>query len=447
MSGHAPTPNEDKMFAKSKAYISEAEDVIPGSVNSNVRLLGFPFPICFERGEGSYLYDIDGNRFIDFALGMGPSVLGHAPKAVCDAVAHSFATGQMLGGQNRTELELARRLQSVIPSGEKIRIGVTGSEVVQAALRVSRAFTGRSKFIKFEGQYHGWYDNVLISHAPPLGEESTGPLRQPHFETAGQSQLSSQEMIVLPWNNAAAVEQVLAESGNEIAAIITEPAMCNTGVIAPGSGYLERLRELSTQYGVVLIFDEVVTGFRLSLGGAQQKFGVTPDLSTFAKAMAAGFPISALAGRADIMDLFGSGKVNHSGTYNANIPSLHAAMATLDVLISGKPEPLDEIDKQGTRLMAAIREVAYSKNSNLRVAGFGAVFSTYFAEPDFEVRDYTTYKQTDLAKQAQFMAGLVTRGIRPTNRGTWFVSATLSDEDISQTVAAVAASIDDINAA
>lgn len=442
MRGDVLTSNVDEMFAKSKTYASEAADVIPGSVNSNVRLLGFPFPICFDRGEGSYLYDIDGNRFIDFALGMGPSVLGHAPKQVCDAVAKSFATGQMLGGQHRTELELARRLQSLIPSGEKIRIGVTGSEVVQAALRVSRAFTGRSKFIKFEGQYHGWYDNVLISHAPPLGDELKGPSRQPHLETAGQSQLSSQEMIVLPWNDAAAVEQVLAEHGNEIAAIITEPAMCNTGVIAPVSGYLERLRELSTRYGVVLIFDEVVTGFRLSLGGAQQKFGVTPDLSTFAKAMAAGFPVSALAGRADIMDLFGSGKVNHSGTYNASIPSLYAAMATLDVLTDGEPGPLAEIDAKGTELMSAIRDIATTKNSTLRVSGFGAVFNTYFADPEFEVRDYTTYKQTDLTKQAAFLAGLVTRGIRPTNRGTWFVSATLSAEDISQTVAAIEAALE-----
>lgn len=439
------TTSTEQKFFRSRAYIQEASELIPGSVNSNVRLLGFPFPICFERGEGAYLFDVDGNRYIDFALGMGPAVLGHAPSTVCDAVAKSLRTGQMLGGQNGIELDLARRLNRLIPNADRIRIGMTGSEVVQAALRVSRAYTGRTKFIKFEGQYHGWYDNVLISHAPPLdGDGATDLPREPHLETAGQSPRSGDDIMVLPWNDAGAVEKVLLEQGNDIAAIITEPVMCNTGVIAPRPGYLERLRELSTAHGVVLIFDEVITGFRLALGGAQQRFGVTPDLSTFAKAMAAGFPISALTGRADIMDLFGSGKVNHSGTYNANIPSLHAAMATLDVLTAGSPGVLDEIETIGNTLMSEIRGLEGARSAGLRVEGFGAVFNTYFAEPNAEVTDYGSYKRTDLAKQAKLMEGLVIRGVRPTNRGTWFVSAALSEADVHETVSAVAASLEEM---
>ena len=177
-------------FAASRAYADEASLIIPGSVNSNIRLAGFPFPLCFERGEGAYLFDLDGNRFIDYALGMGPAVLGHAPPAICDAVARSLAQGQMLGGQHRYELTLAQKLKSAVPSAEQVRVGMTGSEVVQAALRVSRAFTGKRKFIKFEGQYHGWFDNVLISYAPPLGETSAekSALSPPHLETAGQAE-------------------------------------------------------------------------------------------------------------------------------------------------------------------------------------------------------------------------------------------------------------------
>ena len=422
-------------FTASKDYVAQANLVIAGGVNSNVRLSNFPVPLCFERGEGAYLYDFDGNRFIDYALGMGPTILGHAPQPLCDAVAKSLSLGQVLGGQHRSELDLAKRLRVLVPSAELVRIGMTGSEVVQAALRVSRAFTGRRKFIKFEGQYHGWFDNVLISHRPPssASPNDTVLVRSPHLETAGQSESVIGDIIVLPWNDVAAVEQTLAEHGSDIAAIITEPVMCNTGVIPPAPGYLEALRSMSSAHRVVLIFDEVITGFRLAIGGAQQRFGVTPDLSTFAKAMAGGFPISALVGRADIMSLFGSGKVNHSGTYNAGLPSVAASIATLDILAANEGAILRDLEARGDNLIEGLRGTAIDMKSDLRVQGFGSCFNVFFSDNP-TLRSYEDYQRTDLTRQAQFLKHLISAGVRPTTRSTWFVSTAHSDDDIAETL-------------
>lgn len=425
-------------FSNSEAYNAEAGAVIAGAVNSNVRLVGTPVPLCFTRGEGAYLYDVDGNRFIDYMLGMGPTVLGHAPKVVTDAVAASLSMGQMLGGQHAAEAELGKLLTAIIPNADMVRISMTGSEVVQAALRVARASTGRRKFIKFEGQYHGWYDNVLISHSPavlPPGDNGAIP-REPHLETRGQVEHVKDEIVVLPWNDLGAVETILSDPNHDVAALITEPMMCNTGAILPRPGYLEGLRELTAKHGVVLILDEVVTGFRLALGGAQQRFGVSGDLATFAKAMAAGFPIAALTGKRELMQLFGSGAVNHSGTYNASVPLVAAAVATLKELARDNGAALQRIEKNGTALMEGLRRAAADAGVNLMVSGVGGVFNTTFA--DHEVFDYQSYKRTDLKKQQRFLAGLVARGIRPIPRGTWFVSAAHSMSDVDETVAVAA---------
>ncbi|MCB9992121.1 MAG: aspartate aminotransferase family protein [Hyphomicrobiaceae bacterium] len=422
-------------FDKSAAYNAGAATLIPGSVNSNVRLAGYPLPLCFERGEGPYLFDIDGNRYVDYALGMGPTILGHAPKEICAAVAASLASGQLFAGQHPAELELARRMNKLVPSAESVRFGLTGSEAVQAAIRLARAHTGRQKFIKFEGQYHGWYDNVLLNHAPRvLAEGDVGEIpREIHFETKGQARSVGQDVVVLPWNRLDLVERVLDKVGDEIAAIITEPAMCNTGAIAPAAGFLEGLRAASTRHGVILIFDEVITGFRLAIGGGQQRFGVTPDLSTFAKAMAAGFPVSALAGRRELMDLFAKG-VNHSGTYNSNLPGIAAAIATLDLLGANNARLLEDADAAGTELMRGIAVMGQERGMNLRVQGFGTCFNVFFAREQHVVSDYQSYRRTDLEMQQRFLRELLNRGIRPTSRGTWFVSTAHTKAAIDETL-------------
>jgi len=429
-------------FTASGAFNRESREVIAGSVNSNVRLAGAPMPLCFDHGEGAHLIDIDGNRFVDYALGMGPDILGHAPRPVCDAVARTLSQGQMFAGQHRAELDLARLLTTHIPSAELTRIGMTGSEVVQAALRLARAHTGRRKFIKFEGQYHGWFDNVLISHGPVAGDDLPIP-REPHLETKGQLESVTNDIIVLPWNDADALERVLNDQGHEIAAVITEPALCNTGAIAPLPGYLERMREATHKHGTILIFDEVITGFRLDVGGAQKRFGVIPDLSTFAKAMAAGFPVAALVGRRDLMEQIGTGKVNHSGTYNSNVPSVAAAIATIETLAADNGAALAHAETVGTSLMEGLRELGRARGVRLKVQGFGTCFNTFFGEAD-SVSDYQSYKKTDIATQQAFLAALVERGVRPTNRGTWFVSTAHQDSDVATTLDAAAEALDAI---
>ncbi|RYE10615.1 MAG: aspartate aminotransferase family protein [Hyphomicrobiales bacterium] len=425
-------------FEASRQYNAEAESLIAGAVNSNVRLSGATVPLCFERAEGAYLFDIDGNRMLDYALGMGPAILGHAPKPVIDAVTAALGQGQMYGGQHRAELALARLIQAAVPNAEMLRVGMSGSEMVQAALRLSRAATGRSKFIKFEGQYHGWFDNVLISNAPPVPDVDSPNehVRQPHLETRGQVKSAAEDVIVLPWNDLTAVKAVLEAPGSDVAALLTEPMMCNTGVIPPKPGFLEGLRELTAKHGVILIFDEVITGFRVALGGAQSRFGVTPDLATFAKAMAGGFPIAALTGRRDLMEMFGTGAVNHSGTYNTNVPSVVAAVATLEVLSADDGAALKRVEATGDRLIEGLRRLAHDAGVPLRVSGVGAAFNTYFADAAHDLVDYRSYRRTDLTLQKNFIQRLALAGIRPTGRGTWFVSAAHGAAEVEATLAA-----------
>ena len=274
--------------SESRHYHELAKARIAGGVNSNVRLSGVP--ICFASGKGSRLTDVDGNVYIDYALGMGPTILGHAPAAVTAEVARTLALGQLFAGQHTLELELANELCACVKSAELVRFGLSGSEMVQAAIRVARAYTGRSEVIKFEGHYHGWFDNVLINQNPPV-DTASNPIPRPRYlQSAGQSAHASEDFAVLPWNDTEAVDQYVGANASRIAAIITEPIMFNTGGILPKPGYLEHLRRVTKERDIVLIFDEVITGFRVALGGAQELYDIKPDLSVFAKALGAGFP-------------------------------------------------------------------------------------------------------------------------------------------------------------
>jgi glutamate-1-semialdehyde 2,1-aminomutase len=420
-------------IVRSVRYHESASQVIAGGVNSNVRLGAQP--LCFASADGAYLTDIDGNRFIDYALGMGPAILGHAPPRVIERVRETLPLGQLFAGQNEAELELAQLLQRYIRSAELVRIGMSGSEMVQAGLRVARAFTGKPGFIKFEGQYHGWFDNVLVNQGGPAGDKSGALPFEIQLQTAGQAASATLDTHVLAWNDADLVERYLAEHGDKIAAIITEPVMCNTGVIAPRPNYHEALRRLCDKHKVVLIFDEVITGFRLGLGGAQGRFGIMPDLSTFAKAFGGGFPVAALVGRKDIMDLFATGEVNHSGTYNSNLVSIMGGIATLEELAANDGEVYRRIDGVGLALIEGIREIADRRSTNLRATGYGAVFHTLFA--DEEVTDYASHRKADAARQKAFIDALLLHGVRPTGRGTWFVSAAHGSTEVDHTLSAI----------
>jgi len=418
---------------ESRHYHERAKALIPGGVNSNVRLNSAP--ICFASGKGSRLTDVDGNVYIDYALGMGPTILGHAPPAVTAAVTRTLGLGQLFAGQHTLELELANEFCASVKSAELVRFGLSGSEMVQAAIRVARAHTGRSEVIKFEGHYHGWFDNVLINLTPPVAAGGNPIPRPRHLQSAGQSRHASDDFAVLPWNDAEVINRYVGANASRIAAIITEPIMFNTGGILPNPGYLQHLRRLATQHGIVLIFDEVITGFRVALGGAQELYDVKPDLSVFAKALGAGFPVAALAGRREIMEMFASGSVNHSGTYNANLVSLSAALASLRELAANDQAAYKRISASGQALMEGIAAAGRRHGTNLQVSGLPAAFHTCF--PDRPIHDYTTYSMADQKKLALFLSALLEGGVRPTSRGTWFVSAAHTGEDVAATLEAV----------
>lgn len=426
------TTSTRRSYARSQEHYAEACAVLAGGVNSNFRMHGQPVPLVFERGEGAHLIDLDGNVYVDYALGMGPNILGHAPEPVIRAVADSLAGGQLFAGQHRAEALLARRVQELVPCAELVRFGVAGSEMDQAALRLARAYTGRSKVVKFEGHYHGWFDTILVSVAPPLAAAGPHEAPVPHLPSAGQSAAAAQDIVVLPWNDLEVVRGYLLAHGSETAALIMEPILCNTGVVLPRAGYLEGVRELCDQYGVVLIFDEVITGFRVGLHSAQGLLGVTPDIAVFAKALAGGFPIGAVAGKRAIMDGAGNGSVLHGGSFNGHTASVAAALATLSEL--SRPGVYEQMTARGEALMAGLRLVAERAGVPLLVQGLGTVFNTAFSD-GAPVTDYRSYAEhCDAARVARFLHGLQEAGVRPTSRGTWFLSTAHTDADIEATI-------------
>jgi len=426
-------PLTDMRYDQSIALHAEACRYLAGGVSSNFRLGGKPAPLFFERASGSRLYDVDGNVYLDYALGMGPCVLGHAPQAVMDSVASTLSRGQLYAGQHAMEVRLARRISELVPCAELVRFGMSGSEVDQAAVRVARAKTGRSKVVKFEGHYHGWFDNLFASVHPALTQ--SGPYAAPNTVPAsmGQDAASLKNVVTLPWNDLEVLDRYLLANREQVAGIIMEPILCNTCVILPEPGYLERVRELCTEHGVVLIFDEVITGFRVALNGAQGLLGVTPDLAVFAKAFGGGFPISCLAGRRDLMELFGSGQVMHGGTYNSNTVSCSAALATLEVLSAEGGAIYSVMEDRGRELMAGLSALADETGLPFRVQGLGTVFNTWFGDPP-NVRHYRDYAQRDTATQSLFIQLMQNRGFRLTPRGTWFLSAAHSQSDIRETL-------------
>ncbi len=421
-------------FESSKQLIAEASQSLPGGVNSNYRLGIAPTPLVFERGEGPYLYDADGNRLIDYYLGMGPMILGHNPATVLEAVQKELGSGILYAGQSRIEQEAARLVCEMVPCAERVRFSCAGSEVVQAVIRLARAATQRSVIIKFEGHYHGWMDNILWSIAPT--PEEYGPEEAPNAipASAGQDLQAGLHTEVLPWNNLELLEKRL-ERG-DVAGVIMEPAMCNTSTVFPAAGYLEGVRRACSDAGTVLIFDEVITGFRVAPGGAQAHFGVTPDLATFGKAIASGFPVSCFAGRADLMDLFVSGGVMHGGTFNGHPACMAALVATLEEL--KKPETFAGLDRQGTRLMAGIREALDAADIAARVEGFPQAFHVGFGV-EAPVTEYRSSLQADKARYVRFTEALHYRGVRALERGAWFLSTAHTADVVDETVAAVAA--------
>lgn len=421
-------------YARSIAFFERARQVVAGGINSNVRAASRPVPLFYREGRGARLVDVDGNEYIDYCLGQGPLLLGHSHPRVLDAVRRQLERGQLYAGQHELEILVAEKLRQHIPCAELVRFSNSGSEAVHIALRVARAFTGRTKIIKFEGHYHGWFDNILVSVNPETLDH------QPVRESRGQTESVLDEVIVLPWNDASRLQEVLATSAPHIAAVIMEPIMCNTGCILPESGYLEAVRDLCTRYGVLLIFDEIITGFRLGLGGAQAFFGVTPDLAVFGKALGSGFPISCLAGKQALMEGIANFSVVHAGTYNANPVSLAAAWATLEELEQNGETHYRTLFTLGEKLMRGIAEIAERKGRRVVIQGLGPMFHVAFTRRS-RIRDAREYRDVETADYAAFAYRLQERGIRVIPRGIWYLSTAHTEDDIAQTLESVAAAL------
>lgn len=333
--------------------IARAREVLPGGVSSNFRLNGVPVPLTFTRGEGCRLTDVDGNVYVDYAIGMGANILGHAPAPVIDAVRDSLDAGQLYAGQHPAEAELAFRLRDRMPSMERIRFNGSGAEAVHAALRLARAFTGRRLVVKFEGHYHGWFDDVLANTGGPWGTpDATGsvPVRP---MSAGQ--VAPDGIAVLPWNDPDALDRFLAARGGEVAAIINEPIGCNTCVIEPLPGYAAHVRAAADRAGALLIYDEVITGIRVAPGGAQERLGIRPDLTIVAKAIGGGFPLGAFLATKEAAKGMVAG--THGSTFGGNPLATAVGNAVLDVML--EPGFLEGVEQKGLRLkqlMAALKD-------------------------------------------------------------------------------------------
>jgi glutamate-1-semialdehyde 2,1-aminomutase len=361
---------------------------------------------------------------------MGPMILGHRPPEVVEAVRRQLDRGILFGGQSEVEFEAAELICGMLPSAEKVRFSSSGSEAAQAALRLARAATGRGVIVKFEGHYHGWLDNVLWSVAPApdrMGAEGA-PVPQPG--TTGQDALAGTLIDVLSWNHPEFIEERL--SRGDVAAVIMEPAMCNTGAIFPTPGYLEAVREVCTRTGTVLIFDEVITGFRVGPGGAQEKLGVTPDLTLFGKAVASGFPVAGLAGRADLMDLFAAGKVMHGGTYNSQSVAMAATVATLTALQARGTYEI--LSRQGARLMDGVAHAFATAGVTATVTGFPEIFHVGFGLST-PPRNYRDVLATDRAGYVRLTTALLERGVRVLERGAWFISSSHDEAVVDETIA------------
>lgn len=424
-----------RSYAKSIEFYERTKKALAGGVSSNVRYAATPVPLFFERGEGARLYDVDGNVHIDYVLGNGPAILGHAPKSVIDAVAATLSEGQVFAAQHPRETLLAERLVKLLPSSEVVRFATSGTEAVLMAFRLARAFTGRDKILKFEGHYHGWSDQAFISTKPSLNEAGPADAPVPVAGSPGMPASVLDDVVVCGWNDLDLLAQAFERNKNEIAAIIMEPVMVNGGPIEPAPGYLDGVRDLCRRNGALFICDEVITGFRAGLRGAQGRYGVKADLSIYAKAVAAGFPLAMVGGRRDVMDSLLDKGVMHGGTYNGNVQSMAAAIAALDVLEANDGAVYRDLERRGTRLMQGLAEVAKKHRQAVKVQGLPGIFQVFFTE-GVAPRNYRESAACDKDKALAFHIALQEQGIRTNQAAKWFLSVAHDDAIIDQTLAA-----------
>jgi glutamate-1-semialdehyde 2,1-aminomutase len=414
--------------ARSHDHFIRSRQSLAGGVSTALRRTARPHPLFFTHGQGPLLYDADGNHYCDYTLAWGPLLLGHAPPAVNAAVARQLELGHTYGAQHELEFHVAELLCASIPCAARVAYANSGTEIVQVALRLARAVTGRPLYLKFEGHYHGWDDSVLVSYKPTADQIASG-IPAP----AGLGQRPHDHVVVARWNHEESVEQAFAQHPGAISAILCEPLLANSGCIPPEPGFLEFLRRTATRHGALLIFDEVITGFRLALGGAEQFYHVTPDLATFAKAAAAGLPLSVLAGKAEYMEWIADGRVVHAGTLNGNPLSLAATRATLQVLRQGGHALYESLHARGNRIRQALLALFSRHAIPACATGEGTVFQIHLLP--VEPREYRDTMPHDKALYSDFLLALLDEGILALPDGRWYISTAHDDETVDATIA------------
>jgi glutamate-1-semialdehyde 2,1-aminomutase len=420
-----------KTSGSSERY-QRAQRTLAGGVSSGLRRNARPYPLYFDRGKGSRVWDVDGNEYIDYGLAWGPLILGHAPESVAEAIAAQARKGLTFGAQHDLEFEVSELLTEIIPCADLVSWANSGTEIVLLALRLARALTGRRKYLKFEGHYHGWGDQALVSYHPSASEGERNGRRLPVPVAKGQ--LPHDHVLVAAWNNREEVERVFAEHGREISAIVCEPLLANSGCIPAESGFLEFLREISTRNGALLIFDEVITGLRLELGGGQTRYGVIPDLATFAKAVGAGLPLSVLAGKREYMGLIASGEVVHAGSLNGSPLVLAGAKAALNELRRNAATIYPRMRRLGERLAGGLVGAFRSAGIDAVSTGDGPVFTIHLHAQT--PRNYRDTLGSDKQGWSDFVLALLDEGVLILPDGRWYISAAHSDEDIDETIQA-----------
>ncbi|GAB2952343.1 glutamate-1-semialdehyde 2,1-aminomutase [Hymenobacter coalescens] len=417
------TPATDLNLATSDQLFTRAKDLIPGGVNSPVRAFRAVggHPVFMQSAQGAWLTDVDGNRYLDFINSWGPMILGHAPQIVLDAVAQALPSSLSFGAPTRREVEMAELITQMVPSIEKVRLVNSGTEATMSAIRVARGYTGRAKILKFEGCYHGHGDSFLIA-------AGSGALTLGTPDSPGVTEGVAKDTLTVPYNNLDAVSAAIEANPEQIAAIILEPVVGNIGLVPPAEGFLQGLRELCTRHGIVFIFDEVMTGFRLARGGAQELFGIEPDLTTLGKIIGGGMPVGAYGGKREIMDQVApAGKVYQAGTLSGNPIATAAGLAQLRYLHE-HPDVYEQLERTSAALADGTRQIAAELGLDYTVNRVGSMWSVFFtAQP---VTDLASAKTADLEAFGRYFRAMLHRGIylAPSQFEALFVSTAVTDD-------------------